>query len=317
MPDEIAPQTATATADQTTAASATVKSVEATPVPEPFEQPAVTAESAPAPSSEAPVQTTVSGSGPELVPKVVEELKHVRKRAQEAERRAAYLEGQLEETRKVQSTTPSVKPAQPDPSFVLKQPDISDYPDYDKYNEAVIDYKFAVREEQRKQEEQVRKQQEEQERQKNRQLEIDRSFYAKVSKVVEKLPDYNEVMQSANIDMPNSVLEAIKESELGPEIAYHLGKNPGEAERISQLSKSSPLAAVREIGKIEAKLSIAPPPTQKQTKQVTLAPEPIKPVGGTGSTAKKSLEEIPIEEYMRIRDSETFVKIGNRVRPKR
>ena len=59
------------------------------------------------------------------------------------------------------------------------------------------------------------------------------------------------------------------------QVAYNLGSNPKDAERISRLS---PLAQAKEIGKIEAKLSINPP-----VKKTTSAPAPISPVTARSS----------------------------------
>jgi hypothetical protein len=71
--------------------------------------------------------------------------------------------------------------------------------------------------------------------------------------------------------------ETIKASDLGPDLAYWLGSNPKEADRISRLS---PLAQAKEIGKIEAKLSNDPP-----VKRTTSAPAPISPVTARSSGA--------------------------------
>jgi hypothetical protein len=49
--------------------------------------------------------------------------------------------------------------------------------------------------------------------------------------------------------------ETIKSSDIGPDLAYWLGSNPKEADRISRLS---PLLQAREIGKIEAKITADP-----------------------------------------------------------
>jgi hypothetical protein len=64
--------------------------------------------------------------------------------------------------------------------------------------------------------------------------------------------------------------ETIKASDMGPDLAYWLGTNPKEADRISRLS---PLLQAREIGKIEAKLG-----TNPIVKPTTSAPAPISPV---------------------------------------
>jgi hypothetical protein len=64
--------------------------------------------------------------------------------------------------------------------------------------------------------------------------------------------------------------ETIKASDMGPDLAYWLGTNPKEADRISRLA---PLLQAREIGKIEAKLGSNP-----LVKPTTSAPAPISPV---------------------------------------
>ena len=73
--------------------------------------------------------------------------------------------------------------------------------------------------------------------------------------------------------------ETIQHSDIGPELAYYLGTNPKDAERISRLT---PFMQAKEIGKIEAKLADNPP-----VKKTTSAPAPISPVTArtTGSPA--------------------------------
>jgi hypothetical protein len=73
--------------------------------------------------------------------------------------------------------------------------------------------------------------------------------------------------------------ETIQSSDVGPELAYYLGSNPKEADRISRMT---PFGQAKEIGKIEAKLADNPP-----VKRTTSAPAPISPVTArsTGSPA--------------------------------
>lgn len=73
---------------------------------------------------------------------------------------------------------------------------------------------------------------------------------------------------------------AIVESEVGPQVLYHLAKNPDEAERIADLS---PVRQVAELGKLEAKM----PAVARKT---STAPAPIKPVA-SGRTASHGLSE--------------------------
>jgi hypothetical protein len=69
--------------------------------------------------------------------------------------------------------------------------------------------------------------------------------------------------------------ETIQSSDIGPELAYYLGSNPKDAERISRMT---PLGQAKEIGKIEAKLASDPP-----VKRTTSAPAPISPVSARTS----------------------------------
>ena len=71
--------------------------------------------------------------------------------------------------------------------------------------------------------------------------------------------------------------ETIQSSDVGPEIAYYLGSNPKDADRISRMA---PLAQAKEIGKIEAKLALDPP-----VRKTTSAPAPISPVTARASGA--------------------------------
>ena len=64
--------------------------------------------------------------------------------------------------------------------------------------------------------------------------------------------------------------QAVQASDAGPDIAYYLGSNPKEADRISRLS---PILQAKEIGRLEAKIASDVP-----VKRSTSAPAPISPV---------------------------------------
>jgi hypothetical protein len=92
-----------------------------------------------------------------------------------------------------------------------------------------------------------------------------------------KYDDFEQVAYNPKLPVTNVMAETIQSSEIGPELAYYLGSNPKEAERISRMS---PLSQAKEIGKIEAKLVSAPP-----VKKTTSAPAPISPVTARSSGA--------------------------------
>ena len=102
------------------------------------------------------------------------------------------------------------------------------------------------------------------------QSEILESYHDKEEKAREKYDDFEQVAYNPNLPITNVMAETIQASEIGPDMAYHLGANPKEAERISKLS---PLLQAKEIGKLEAKLAANPPVNKTST-----APTPISPV---------------------------------------
>jgi hypothetical protein len=86
----------------------------------------------------------------------------------------------------------------------------------------------------------------------------------------DKYDDFEQVAYNPKLSITNVMAETIQSSDIGPELAYYLGSNPKDAERISRMA---PLAQAKEIGKIEAKLAAEPP-----VKRSTSAPTPISPV---------------------------------------
>jgi hypothetical protein len=104
------------------------------------------------------------------------------------------------------------------------------------------------------------------------------SFDEKVAKAVEAHDDFFDVVGSqferaAAVCSP-AMREAVLNSELGPQVAYHLAQNPTEAARIARLS---PPQAFLEIGRLEAKLTETP-----KAKTATDAPAPTPQVRGSG-----------------------------------
>lgn len=122
----------------------------------------------------------------------------------------------------------------------------------------------------------------------------------------EEYDDYDDVALADDLPVTQEMALVIVESEIGPKVLYWLGQNPREAARISQLS---PLAQAREIGKIEAALSVNPP-----VKKVSQAPDPIRPVGARSTTPK--YEPTDPRSVKTMSDSE-WIEARNRQRMKR
>ena len=96
------------------------------------------------------------------------------------------------------------------------------------------------------------------------------SYHDLEEKARDKYDDFEQVAYNPKLPITNVMAETIQSSEVGPDLAYYLGSNPKEADRISRMSA---LAQAKEIGKIEAKLASNPP-----VKRTTSAPAPISPV---------------------------------------
>ena len=102
------------------------------------------------------------------------------------------------------------------------------------------------------------------------QSEILESYHDREEEARTKYDDFEQVAYNPKLPITNEMAQTIQASEVGPDMAYYLGSNPKEAERISRLS---PLLQAKELGKIEAKLSDNPP-----VKKTSSAPAPIAPV---------------------------------------
>jgi hypothetical protein len=117
-------------------------------------------------------------------------------------------------------------------------------------------------------------------REQNKQrTELLESYHDREEKAREKYDDFEQVAYNPNLPITDVMAQSIQSSDIGPEVAYHLGANPKEAERIARLS---PILQAKEIGKLEAKLASDPP-----VKKTSNAPTPISPITArsTGSPA--------------------------------
>ena len=96
------------------------------------------------------------------------------------------------------------------------------------------------------------------------------AYQEREEEALDKYDDFQQVTRNPNLSITNDMAETIMASDVGPDLLYHLGSNPREADRISRLS---PLLQAKEIGKLEAKLATAPP-----ARKTTNAPAPLNPV---------------------------------------
>lgn len=203
----------------------------------------------------------------------------------EALRRAEALEKELAQYKSKPVETP--KPVQGSDA----RPTLADFDyDYEAHAEAVADWKvrqaFAERE---RKEAESKDQQYREGRAKDLQARID--AYA------EREPEAWAEAIAAPVKLTQSMMEAIADSELAPEIGVYLARNLDESESISRMG---PAAQIRAIGRIEAKLESAQKDTQvAPPKKLTNAPPPAKTLKG-GNAAIKNVDAENISTADRI-----------------
>lgn len=96
------------------------------------------------------------------------------------------------------------------------------------------------------------------------------AYHDKEEEARSKYDDFEQVAYNPNLRITDVMAETIRGSDVGPDVAYYLGANPKEADRISRMA---PILQAKEIGKIEAKLATEPP-----VKKTSSAPAPFQPV---------------------------------------
>ena len=109
----------------------------------------------------------------------------------------------------------------------------------------------------------------------SRQSQVLESYQEREEAARDKYDDFEQVAYNPKLSITNVMAETIQSSDIGPELAYYLGSNPKDADRIARLA---PFMQAKEIGKIEAKLAAEPP-----MKRTTSAPAPISPVNARSS----------------------------------
>jgi hypothetical protein len=129
------------------------------------------------------------------------------------------------------------------------------------------------------------------------QSEIIESYHDKEEDARNKYDDFEQVAYNPKLPITDAMAQTIQASEVGPDMAYYLGSNPKEAERISRLS---PLQQAKELGKIEAKLADNP-----VVKKTSSAPAPIAPVTArstgspaTDTTDPRSIKSMSTSEWI-------------------
>ena len=158
-------------------------------------------------------------------------------------------------------------------SYVDQEPQPSQFADAFEYAKALAE--FSTEKALAERDRQVAQAREQEAQQK-----IIQSWAQKVQDAKAELPDFDDLVAASDVVVNNAVRDAILESDVGPKILYHLAENNDLARKIAGLN---PNAALREIGKLEAKFEVNPETKQTAPVVRSKAPAPIQPIrGGQG-----------------------------------
>lgn len=212
------------------------------------------------------------------------ELTKARKQAEEnaakAQAEKEQLEARLREYE--ERTAPQLKA---DESPIGREPSPDQFDDAFEYAKALAEWSAEKALYDRDQQEANRRVEEQRQK-------VLKTWSEKLEKAKPNLADFDEVIESTQVVVSNEVRDAIIESDVGPEILYHLASLDGEeAEKFQALPVSK---ALREIGKLEArfeKQEIAEETAvrSKPVVQKSKAPAPLSPLKATGSAMESPI----------------------------
>lgn len=167
-------------------------------------------------------------------------------------------------------------------------PDLSEFTDIKEYEKAVRLHERSAAIEEYEQQQRLKKTE-------SWKHELVENWTTVTDKAAEKYEDFDTVVGDIKPTSPWTI--AIMQAENAADVAYYLGKNLQEADRIVSLN---PVAQVYEIGKLSAKLLSAPPVIKPASK----APAPITPLSG-GAQPDSTLEEsMPYEKFLKVRNKQ-------------
>ena len=204
----------------------------------------------------------------------------------EAEREAAFWRGRAggQDGQAQPSATPAA-PAKPTPD---------QFQDYGEYIEALTDWKTEQKVNQSLSAREAEREAAQ------RQQQAAKTWDERQAATRATLPDYDQVVGGADVQVVKHVAEALLDSDQGPALAYHLAKHPEIVQRLNGLS---PTAAAREIGRLEAGLSAqtaaAPAPAK-----LSNTPPPAGHLKTVAATTQRDPSKMSMDEYKAMRSKQ-------------
>jgi hypothetical protein len=162
----------------------------------------------------------------------------------------------------------------PKATNVDAKPQPSQFEDAFEYAEALAEWSTEQALVKRDREEKDRRVDEERQK-------VIQTWATKVTAAKSELPDFDDMVASSDVVVPDHVRDAILESDVGPRILYELADNAELAKKITGMSLS---ASLREIGKLEARFERKTENAPSNPVGKSKAPPPINPIRASGNS---------------------------------
>lgn len=172
-----------------------------------------------------------------------------------------------------------------------KRPVLEHFKNYDEYVEALTDWK-ADQATDRKLSEREKKDKEVKRSESLKQR--NESYAKKAEEAKTRYADFDDALaEHDDIEVRNTVLEAILDADNGPDIAYYIAKNPDIIEELNGMSDS---AVYRKIGQLEERLGREGTGKAAENR-ASKAPPPITPVSAKKNSSSFNSKTATLEDY--------------------
>jgi hypothetical protein len=217
--------------------------------------------------------------------KLEKRFSKVSRQRDEAKARADALEARLRELE-----------AKANPQPIAQVANVDEKPRADQFNDA-FEYAEALAEwsaEKALKDREIAEQQKLAEQERNKVVE---NWNDKVKQAKKSINDFDDVVSNSTVVVSDAIRDAILESEVGPQILYHLASDDDYA---NSVAKMPAIKALKEIGRLEAKFEAekeAKPKKEAKTVATSKAPAPISPLKGGKSAGADVLVDTNGEFY--------------------
>lgn len=157
------------------------------------------------------------------------------------------------------------------------EPQPGQFQDAFEYAKALAQYSTEKALNERDQQEANRKANEERQK-------VIQSWSEKLEKVKADMPDYDDIVSTANVVVSDDIRDSILESDVGPRILYHLAEDLEYAQKLAAMPTRKALIEIGKLEKLYEKGEVKQEPVVKSK-----APAPIRPLRATTGVA-----DIPI-----------------------